>query len=265
MFSPTALCVSSTIDSAIILQKAVGLARLLDLPFAQSIEQRTTEFVLTYTTKGLQLLHMPLSSRKSCCLLYVDFVHGKNGFRLARNATSKQPLARAAGLKPGFRPTILDATAGNGTDGFVLASLGSAVTMCERSPIIGALLQDGLDRAAQEQITAAIIEQYITFKQIDSREYLAQTNKPFHTIYLDPMYPERQTSALNKQILRTIRSLVGGDRDSTNLLETALAKAENRVVVKRPRHAPALLALKPSHIITMKNNRFDVYLTFNVK
>ncbi len=263
MFSPSAISVSSTIDSAIILQKASGLAALLNLPFAQSIELRTTELVLAYTAKGLQLLHMPLLSQKSSCLLYVDFVHGKNGFRLARNATSKQPLARAAGLKPGFRPTILDATAGNGADGFVLASLGSKVTMCERSPIIGALLQDGLNRAAQQQITAAIIDRHISFKQIDSREYLAQTKKAFHTIYLDPMYPEHQTSALNKQTLRTIRTLVGGDPDSANLLETALAKAENRVVVKRPRHAPALSTLQPSHIINMKNSRFDVYLTFN--
>lgn len=265
MTSPSAISVSSTIDSAIILQKAAELAARLNLPLAQSLELATTELVLAYTAKGLQLLHMPSSRGKSSCLLYIDFVHGKNGFRLARNATSKQPLARAAGLKPGFRPTILDATAGNGADGFVLASLGSRVTMCERSPIIGALLQDGLNRAAQQQITAAIIDQYLTFKQLDSREYLAQTKKTFHTIYLDPMYPERQKSALNKQILRTIRSLVGGDPDSANLLETALAKAENRVVVKRPHHAPPLSTLKPSHIITMKNSRFDVYMTFNAK
>ena len=148
MLSLSAISVSSTIDSSIILQKAIALAAKLNLPFATSIEQRTTEFVLAYTSKGLQLLHMPLDSQKSVCLLFVDFVHGKNGFRLAKDFTSKQPLARAAGLKPSFRPTILDATAGNGADGFVLASLGCRVTMCERSPIIGALLQDGLDRAA---------------------------------------------------------------------------------------------------------------------
>ena len=262
MLAPTTISVSSTIDSAIILQKAAALAARLNLPFSQSIALRTSEFVLAYTDKGLQLLHMPMASQKSSCLLFVDFVHGKNGFRLAHNATSKQPLARAAGLKPGFRPTIFDATAGNGADGFVLASLGSRVTMCERSPIIGALLQDGLERAAQQQITATIIDQYITLALQDSRDYLIETDQPFHTIYLDPMYPERQSSALNKQILRTIRSLVGGDPDSPDLLETALARAKNRVVVKRPHHAPPLAAIKPSHVITMKNSRFDVYLTF---
>ena len=77
------------------------------------------------------------------------------------------------------------------------------------------------------------------------------------------MYPHRHGSALNKQTLRTIRSLVGGDPDGADLLETALVKAENRVVVKRPRKAPLLSAIQPSHVIAMKNSRFDVYLTFN--
>lgn len=262
MLSLSVISVSSTIDSSIILQKALALAAKLNLPFAPSIDQRPTEFVLAYTPKGLQLLHMPLETQKATCLLFVDFVHGKNGFRLAQNCTIKQPLARAAALKPGFRPTILDATAGKGADGFVLASLGCRVTMCERSPVIGALLEDGLNRAACEQKTAAIVEQRINLEIGDSRDYLNNTSKTFHTIYLDPMYPDRHASALNKQTLRTIRSLVGGDPDGASLLETALIKAENRVVVKRPHKAPLLSALHPSHIIAMKNSRFDVYLTF---
>ncbi|EKD39308.1 MAG: hypothetical protein ACD_75C00442G0001, partial [uncultured bacterium] len=38
---------------------------------------------------------------------------------------------------------------------------------------------------------------------------------------------------------------------------------QNRVVVKRPRLAPTLTGAVPSHVITMKNSRFDIYLTFN--
>ncbi len=262
MFPQNAISVSSTIDSSIILQKAVALAAKLNLPFAPSIEQRTTEFILAYTPRGLQFLHMPPGTQKSMCLLFVDFVHGKNGFRLAKDCTSKQPLARAAGLKPGFRPTILDGTAGNGADGFVLASLGCRVTLCERSPIIGVLLEDGLDRAAGEQRTAEIVEQRINLKLEDTLDYLDKASETFHTIYLDPMYPHRQSSALNKQTLRTIRSLVGGDSDGADLLETALLKAENRVVVKRPHKAPLLSSIQPSHVISMKNSRYDVYLTF---
>lgn len=262
MLPESAISVSSTIDSPIILQKAVALAAKLKIPYSASIAQRTTDFILTYTPKGLEFRHMPSGADKSVCLLFVDFVHGKNGFRLAQNCTSKQPLARAAGLKPGFRPTILDGTAGNGSDGFVLASLGCKVTLCERSPIIGALLEDGLDRAAGAPRTAEIVKQRIHLEIRDTREYLDQTSKTFHTIYLDPMYPGRHSSALNKQTLRTIRSLVGGDLDGADLLEKALLKAENRVVVKRPHKAPLLSAVQPSHVIAMKNSRFDVYLTF---
>lgn len=263
MLPLSSISVSSTIISTTILQKAVSLAAKLNLPFVSSIENRSSEFVLAYTHHGLQLLHMPLGSQKSTCLLFVDFVHGKNGFRLAQNCTTKQPLARAAGVKPGFRPTILDGTAGLGSDAFVLASLDCKVTMCERSPIIGSLLEDGLYRAAKEDKTAGIVEERINLVLEDTQEYLLNNTETFHTIYLDPMYPHRDQSALNKQTLRTIRSLVGGDPDGSALLNIAREKAANRVVVKRPLKAPLLTDVKPSHVITMKNSRYDIYLTFN--
>lgn len=263
MFSPSSISVSSTIQSAPIQQKVFELATRLQLPFTSSIENRTSEFILAYTPQGLQLLHMPPGSEKAICLLFVDFVRGKNGFRFAHNCTIKQPLARAAGIKPGFRPSILDGTAGLGVDAFVLATLDCRVTMCERSPLIGTLLEDGLLRAAKESKTAEIVEKRMHLVVKDTQTYLQQSTETFHTIYLDPMYPHRNQSALNKQSLRIIRTLVGSDTDGSALLEIALGKAENRVVVKRPRQAPLLSDVRPSHVILMKNSRFDIYLTFN--
>ncbi len=238
------------------------MATKLNLPFAASLEHRSTEFVLAYTPEGLQFLNIPLGSQKAQCLLFVDFVHGKNGFRLAQNCTIKQAIARAVGIKPGFRPTVLDGTAGLGSDSFVLASLNCDVTMCERSPIIGVLLEDGLARAAMDKKTVDIVNK-LKLELSDTMDYLQKTTETFHTIYLDPMYPHRNQSALNKQALRVIRSLVGGDPDGSAILEIALKKANNRVVVKRPRQAPQLSDIKPSHVIEMKNSRFDIYLTFN--
>jgi 16S rRNA (guanine1516-N2)-methyltransferase len=261
MLEHDSISVSSTIHSPTILQKAVELAAKLNLPYSSSLDDRSTEFVLTYSQEGLQLRYMPPAAQKSVCLLFIDFVHGKNGYRLAQNCTTKQPIARAVGIKPGFRPTILDATAGLGADAFVLASLACRVTMCERSPIIGALLEDALSRAAKEEKTAGIVERLELIRG-DTREFLQKQTVTFHTIYLDPMYPHRNQSSLNKQSLRVIRSLVGGDQDSAALLQIALECAENRVVVKRPRKAPLLSEVKPSHVISMKNSRFDIYLTF---
>ncbi|TMP13498.1 class I SAM-dependent methyltransferase, partial [Pseudoalteromonas ruthenica] len=47
----------------------------------------------------------------------------------------------------GATPVVLDATAGLGRDGFVLASLGCKVILHERHPVVAALLYDGLKRA----------------------------------------------------------------------------------------------------------------------
>jgi len=262
MFSVDSIPVSSTINSTPFLQKAAQLAAKIHLPYISSLDQCPSEPVLAYTPQGLQLLMSPVGSQRSICLLYVDFVHGKSGYRLAQNCTIKQPMARAVGIKPGFRPTIFDGTAGLGTDAFVLASLHCPVTMCERSPIISALLADGLDRAAVAEKTAGVVER-ITLVQDDTLAYLQKTPAAYQTIYLDPMYPHRNQSAKSKQALRIIRALVGDDQDGAALLDIAMKKAENRVVVKRPRKAPLLSDIKPSHSILMKNSRFDIYLTFN--
>ena len=97
----------------------------------------------------------------------------------------------------------------------------------------------------------------------DTQNYLQQSTELYTTVYLDPMYPHRLDSALNRQSMRTIRNLVGDDQDCGLLLEFAIKRAGNRVVVKRPRQAPLLTEHIPTHEITSKNSRFDVYLTFN--
>jgi len=263
MHPPLSISVSSTIDSATFLQKAVDLAKKLELPFVDQMSPCLSDVLLAYTAEGLKLLQLLPGSKNPRCLLFVDFVYGKNGYRLAKDCTAKQPLARANGIKPGLRPNVLDGTGGLGGDAFVLASLGCRVTMCERSPIIAALLHDGLQRAAQEAKTAVIITERLQLVAADTQTYLQKCREIYATVYLDPMYPHRHDSALNRQSMRTIRTLVGADQDCGSLLETALKRAANRVVVKRPRSAPTLTEQVPSHSIAMKNSRFDIYLTFN--
>lgn len=263
MLTPNSITVSSTINRSTILAKAEKLAKNLNLPFVAHPDQCQSELLLAYTRDGLRLLDISKGIAKPKAMLHVDFVHGKSGYRLINNNTTKQPLAKAAGLKPGIRPSIFDGTAGLGGDAFVLASLGCSVMMCERSPVIGAILEDGLERARKEKLTEKIVTERTTLIIANSVKYLEITGTIFHTIYLDPMYPHSNQSALNKESMRTIRGLVGDDIDSQELLKIGLIKAANRVVVKRPRLAPYVANLKPSHEIKMKNSRFDVYLTFN--
>ena len=206
---------------------------------------------LVYTAKGLELQTLHLEKKHSASLLTVDFVHGNTGYRRLHGGGIGQPLARAVGLKSGYRPTVVDATAGLGSDGFILASLGCQVTMIERSPIMGTLLSDGLERAANHPTTKEIASRIHLLLGSASELIIRQPERPA-AIYLDPMYPHRHGSALNKQAMRIIRSLVGDDPDAATLLETALTVATNRVVVKRPKGAPTLNNRRPSHIIEQR-------------
>lgn len=257
---PLKVSVSSTIQSTTFLQKAENLAIKLTLPYCISPAQASTEFVLCYTERGLELLTYNTTHSKLNSLLFVDFVHGKNGYRRNNNTTIKQPLARATGIKSGIRPNILDATAGLGGDAFVLATLGSHVTMCERNMVMAALLGDGLERALLCPATKDIIQHRMTLVKTSS--FIANSNQgqQYDSVYLDPMYPHDTGSALNKISMRVIRSLVGDDDDCRQLMELARAVAKKRIVVKRPRHAPPLTDDKISYQVAMKSSRFDVYI-----
>ena len=254
------LSVSCTTHQGSCLQKAIKLAESLHLPFQEDgCSWRGPSLI--YTETRLEFHHNSVDGGANQGPLFVDFLSGGNSFRRQHNCTIKQPLARAVGIKSGFRPTIVDGTAGMGRDGFVLACLGCSVTMVERSPVLGALLKDGLERAMEDALVGNILKEKIRLICGDTRTVLAMLPEKPYTVYLDPMYPKRTGSALNKKEMRIIRSLVGDDQDSSLLLTSALQSAANRVVVKRPKEAAPLAGSPPSHEIRMKNNRFDVYLT----
>lgn len=220
----------------------------------------STNILLCYTEEGLKLVDLDKTKNKLTSLLFVDFVHGKNGFRRKNNATTKQPLARAVGIKPGYRPTVLDATAGLGGDSFVLATLGCKVTMCERNLIMAELLDDGLQRAVASPLTQDIARNRLILLKESSLSLSSKHMQEFDTVYLDPMYPHDTGTALNKKDMRVIRMLVGDDEDSSNLMERGRSFARKRIVVKRPRLAPPLTGDKISYQIKMKSSRYDVYI-----
>lgn len=236
------------------------LAEKLHLPVTGSIPEDADGYLL-FDNAVLCLQYRKTETGKFHNLS-VKFNEGKNSYRLAKNCTIKQPIAKAVGIKPGFRPNILDVTAGLGQDSFVFASLGCKVIMIERSPILHALLADGLERAKFHPATSSIVNNNLCLHYGDSISLLAQQNLSAHTVYLDPMYPGSEKSALNKIEMRIIREIVGDDTDSAQLLSLACGCAENRVVVKRPKRAqPISSEIEPSFGVEMKNSRFDIYLT----
>lgn len=230
----------------------LGLARQVD----------AAEFALQATDLGLQLQQLEDDAPGP---VRVDFVEGGAAHRRLFGGGSGQMIAKAVGVQPGVRPIVLDATAGLGKDAFVLASLGCQMSLIERQPIIAALLEDGLQRAACDSEVGAIVRRMRLFSG-DAIELMKQwSTEPPQVIYLDPMFPHRDKSALVKKEMRLFRPLVGDDLDAPALLAAALDLASHRVVVKRPRKAPCIEGLKPSHALEGKSSRYDIYAKKSLK
>ena len=219
-------------------------------------EQADADFALQLGAEGLQFVELGPQAPGA---VRVDFVEGAVAHRRLFGGGTGQMIAKAVGVQPGVRPQVLDATAGLGRDAFVLASLGCSMTLIERQPLIAALLEDGLARARQSAEVAPIAAQ-MRLLQGNAIELLsAWTDEAPQVIYLDPMFPHRDKSALVKKEMRLFRPLVGDDLDAPALLAAALALASHRVVVKRPRKAPCIEGAKPSYVLEGKSSRYDIY------
>ena len=193
-------------------------------------------------------------------VLKCDFLQGAVNHRLRFGGGRGQHLPKAVGMKGGQSPTIIDATAGLGRDAFLLASLGSQVTLIERSDIIHKLLAAGMDAACQAGGQHKDIMDRMTLIHGDSITLLPHMQAD--VVLVDPMHPTRQKSALVKAEMRAIRDIVGVDEDQHLLVETALAMAKKRVVLKWPAKAAPLVGLRPaSHQIIGKSIRYDVFMT----
>lgn len=241
--------------------KAKRLAEILGCNYQASLSAEKVVaggYVLSYTEQGLELFPR---DRKSGGPVRVSFVEGKTNHRRMYGGGSGQMIAKAVGIKPGIKPHVLDATAGLGQDSFVLATLGCTVEAVERSPVVYRLLDDGLIRAksSSDAEVAAIVSR-IHLSEGDAVSLLSASQENIaDVIYLDPMFPSREKSSKVKKEMRYFKDIVGGDLDAEKLLEHALEKARYRVVVKRPRLAPAIIGPEKTYSIEGKSSRYDIY------
>lgn len=205
---------------------------------------------------GVYALDMPGSGP-----VRVQLEEGALGWRIAAERARHEAVVKACGLLKAPAPMqVFDATAGLLRDACVLAAAGARVRVAERSPVIAALIADGLGRAAQRPELQALLTQ-LAFHPGDSLCQLAElreTERP-DVVYLDPMFPHRDKSALVKKEMRVFRAVVGDNDDADALLTAALRAARRRVVVKRPRGAPWLAALSPATALEGRSARFDIY------
>lgn len=179
----------------------------------------------------------------------------------SRGRPGRDPLVRALG-RPAARTSVIDATAGWGVDAGVLAAAGARVTMLERSPAMALLLEVALARWRAGGHPAA---SRLTLHAGDATALLAAL--PSHdVVYLDPLYPGRETRDTSAAALRWLRTVaswshagVSGAGDERTLLEAARASASRRVVVKRGRGDPFLGGVAPSGSLVGRTTRYDLY------
>ena len=191
--------------------------------------------------------------------ILVDFVTGAMAHRRKFGGGRGEAVAKAVGIKGGYLPDVIDATAGLGRDAFVLAALGCRVRMLERHPVVAALLDDGLRRGYADAEIGGWLRERLTLLHVVSQQALSDITPAPDVVYLDPMYPHRQKSAMVKKEMRVFQSLVGPDEDADALLEPARRLAKIRIVVKRPDYAPPLAGVATQSAVVTKSHRFDIY------
>ncbi len=191
--------------------------------------------------------------------IFVDFVTGAMAHRRKFGGGRGEAVAKAVGIKGGYLPDVIDATAGLGRDAFVLAALGCRVRMLERHPVVAALLDDGLRRGYADAEIGGWLRERLTLLHVVSQQALSDITPAPDVVYLDPMYPHRQKSAMVKKEMRVFQSLVGPDEDADALLEPARRLAKKRIVVKRPDYAEPLAGIATQSAVVTKSHRFDIY------
>lgn len=222
--------------------KAEALAKSLQLPLNNE------------ATLCLQVTSTKLVLKKRGFLpLFADFSFSH--WKRRHHEGKKQGVIRACKPKPGLR--FIDATAGWGRDAALLASFGAEVLMLEKNPIVAALLADALLQQDAESKTKLQLS-LLPVNACDYLENLKPSDYP-DIIYIDPMHPERSKSALVKKDMQVLQTLVGSQKDALELIQVAISRVKDKVVVKWPENAPALLPTP--HAIHGRTVRFDLYFS----
>ena len=191
--------------------------------------------------------------------MIIDFTKGSMGYRLSHCQGRNELIVKAVGWKKDQPLHIYDTTAGLGRESFLLAQVGCQITLFERHPEIGVLLEQNLARSALDPTLSPIIQRMTLYKQcaIDFLENFIEIAPD--VIYCDPMFPLRSKSALVKKEMQFLHAMVSPDSDSEKLVALACKIAKKRVVVKRPHLAPALKE-NPAFVLKARAHRFDIYL-----
>ncbi len=221
-------------------------------------------------------VHMDLLNHQSGqkpIRLDLSFEQGELVYKTSNNRAHHRALVKALGLKINCDCRIIDACAGFGRDGYVIAASGAHVTLLEKNPITAAITSNSLSRAqASTQLEKKSLEiiNRMHYQENNCMEFfkIKSNTENIDAIYLDPMYPIKDKSAKVKkesQFLRILSDYYSDQYDTgqnpgwQELLSAALACPVKRIVLKRPNYAPLNSTPKPSGVIKGKTTRYEIY------
>lgn len=190
--------------------------------------------------------------------IFGDFT--KMAGRIRRCNLGSEMLVKAARIKnkPG-KQVVIDATAGLGEDAFLLAAAGFHVIMFEYNKIIYRLLEDALRRAGEDpDLLNAAADMELHFE--DSITAMRSAAYTSDVVLLDPMFPERQKTALVKKKFQILQKIEQPCENGEELFKAACESGAARIVVKRPLKGPFLSEQAPSYSLKGKSIRYDCYM-----
>ncbi len=180
--------------------------------------------------------------------------------RIKQGKLGAELLVKAAKIKGVLTGlTAFDATAGLGEDSFLLAAAGFSVDLYEHNPVVYALLCDALERAAATPELAEIVGRMRAHSG-DSLAAMASLESSPDIILLDPMFPERQKTALVKKKLQIIQRLEIPCANEREMFLAAVNAKPKKLIVKRPPKGAWLADFKPDYAIEGKAVRFDCFV-----
>lgn len=229
-------------------EQAALLAERLQTELVTEIE--TGELCLRADALGLSLTDGTLS-------LSVDFSQERK--RLSVGNLQREMLVKACRIKGQEHTDVLDATAGLGEDSILLAASGFAVNLYEYNPIIFALLKDGLLRASAVAELAETVGR-MTLHEEDSILAMRNLAEAPDVVLLDPMFPQRQKSALVKKKFQLLQRLESPCSDGAELLQAAVDASPKKIVIKRPIKGEYLAGKKPDYSLEGKAIRYDCFV-----
>lgn len=226
-------------------EKAKELSRKLNIPY---VGEKPADLHLSLENGCLSLT----DGQNSVCGDFSKLLR-----RVKPNNINTEFMVKAAKIK-GLTgtPTAVDATAGLGEDSFLLAAAGYNVTLFERDSVIAALLQNTIERAMSNPELAEIAGR-MTAIAGDSIDELKRLSFVPDLILLDPMFPERNNSALVKKKFQLIHHLEAPCNQEQELLDAAISANPRRILIKRPLKGSYLADKKPSYSLKGKAIRLD--------